>query len=311
MNRFLLYLLLLLIAVCPQGLGSADLPRIFKPGMVSTALHEHSAFIVSPKGNLALWVVSHHGHKIILQSRAINGQWQAPQVAAFSGQYRDEYPFFSADGSCLYFMSWRPHKAGEAPRANFSHWLVERNADGWGSPRLNTQWSDQIWMYSMNQAGDVYGWTRAAENRKDADLVVQAFVRGSYQAALPLGAGINTEAVEYTPYIDPQNRYLIFGRMGTKDKDGLYISFFGEGKWMKAERLPEEINVGKAERFPWVNPDGRVLYFNRQISAPLRFSSDQRIASLEEINKQYLGTPNQGCIFFCSLDPLLRRSRKN
>ena len=81
----------------------APTPHLFAPGVLSTGDDEWG-FTMNPQGD-ALWFnKADRGYRVqvIMESRKdAHGHWQAPRVAAFSGQYRDIDPALSPKTSSI------------------------------------------------------------------------------------------------------------------------------------------------------------------------------------------------------------------
>lgn len=293
MKKYIILILniLILTFVKAQEIGVGSL--LFEPNLISTGLHEHSGFDISPTNDIALWTISLNGHKIILQSIKTNNKWTKPTVASFSGQYRDEYHFFSPDGNTVYFNSYRPENEKDSIKSKFLHWKVKRDGDNWEQPKRNFSWHPDLWAYSMSNSETVYGWAGIDTSKRDADIYIQKKINDKYSDPIRLSDNINTDAIEYCPFIDPEEKYILFGRMGTGENNGLYISFKQEnGEWEKAKRLSTEINKGFAERFPKVSPDGKVLFFNRQVASYKVFSESK--LNYTQIMEKYVHNPSNG-----------------
>jgi hypothetical protein len=89
-----------------------DTPELFAPGIVSTC-KEHSAAMFTPDGN-EVWFARLFPSAIYFMKQE-DDKWTKPQVAPFSGQFddlypyaKDEYPYISPDGKYLFFNSNRP-----------------------------------------------------------------------------------------------------------------------------------------------------------------------------------------------------------
>ena len=79
-------------------------PAVFADGVISTGDYEsHPAF--TPDGRMLYFVKSTPSFTDwkIHVSRYVDGRWSTPEVAPFSGKYRDADPFVTADGKRLYF----------------------------------------------------------------------------------------------------------------------------------------------------------------------------------------------------------------
>ena len=114
-----------------------DTPEFFAPGIVTTRYHEHSAPAFSPDGSEVYWSaflgpLQSKAPQVILYSEQKNGIWTKPEVAPFSGQYTEGNPFFSIDGSILFYGSKRP-KNGKGEPEDRDIWYVERTSTGWSN----------------------------------------------------------------------------------------------------------------------------------------------------------------------------------
>lgn len=71
-------------------------------------------------------------HCKIMVSEVINGSWSEPRVLPFmEGDVNYGHPALSADGQRLYFSANHPDGWG-----GYDIWVTERNADGWGPPKV-------------------------------------------------------------------------------------------------------------------------------------------------------------------------------
>lgn len=291
-------LALVSIPVHSQDLDSelehiGSVPTVISANHISSGLHEHSALDLSPNGNYAIWTISLSGHKIILQINKSESGWTKSEVASFSGQYRDEYHFFSPTGDTVFFMSYRPKNVGGAIQKHFIHWMATNIEGKWTEPMINYDFHKELWAYSMGKNQSVYGWCNLDTTKQDADIYYQKYINGKYTKPELLSDSINSEAIEYCPCISPDGSYLVFGRMGTGNEDGLYISYKKEdNSWTNAKRLTNEVNQGYAERFPKISPDGKVLFFNRQLLRYTSFS-EQRL-NYRDVMKLHLSAPLSG-----------------
>ena len=251
-------------------------PEIFQPGVISTEREEyHITF--TPDGRTAYWSVSDDFFPIsrqatIVYSTLVGGEWTEPQVASFSGVYSDIDPFISPDGSKLYFSSIRPVNGEE--RADADLWVVSREGSGWGEPQhlgplVNSPYDelyasvdeDGVLYFASDRPGGFGGW----------DIYSSTLANESYGPAQNLGAGINSGAWEFNPYITPDGRTLIFTGLNQPDGFGLgdlYASVLKQGEWLPRRNLGDRINSELDEYHPALSPDGKVLFFVRHSYAP-------------------------------------------
>ena len=77
-----------------------------------------------------------------------------------------------------------------------------------------------------------------------------------------LGDAINTTESESNPFIDPEERYLIFSRRRSSGFTDLFISYKRpNGLWTKARSMGRRINTGSHELCANVSRDGQYLFF--------------------------------------------------
>ena len=87
-----------------------DEPQVFAPGFVSTGMAERD-FAMTPDLDeiyytsvLGAWF----NFSGIVVTRQVDGAWSRPEVADFSGRYKDLEPAISPDGQQFFFVSTRP-----------------------------------------------------------------------------------------------------------------------------------------------------------------------------------------------------------
>ena len=87
---------------------------------------------------------------------------------------------------------------------------------------------------------------------------------GKYQAPELLGGGINSEYIEYCPWIASEESYLLFAssRPSTEEKLHLHCSFrLPDGSWSEPRNIHQALGFEREARFPSLSPDGRWLFF--------------------------------------------------
>jgi Tol biopolymer transport system component len=219
-------------------------PTIVGPGVISTLAEEFKA-TVSPDGRILLYVVADHRfhHMTIVESHRQGAAWGAPEVAAFSGVWRDGDPAFAPDGRTVLFITNRPYP-GEPPtrpRHNFNMWRVERRPNGtWGSPvplgkTVNADTSS--FAPSLSSGGVLYFSRGEAIYRVAPDGAPEM---------LPIHGGGD-------PAISADERFLVFD-----DGNGeLLVSCRTPRGWAATKRFDVPPNAGD----PWVTANGRWMYF--------------------------------------------------
>lgn len=249
----------------PPGL----IPKIFAPGIVSTGQNE-SCPAFTPGGNELYFVRGKNSKRVIYFMKEENGQWIAPKIAPFSGEYDDAEFTLSPRGDKLIFISKRPIERNGEPLKYFDIWMVERIGEGWNKPKnlgsvINSDEHeaypslslDRTLYFSSNRQGGKGGW----------DIYRSRFVNGRYTRPENLENSINTENDEFDSFIAPDESYIIFGAVGRKEGSGgcdLYVSFRKrDGNWIKAKNVGKRINSNKGDSYPVVSPGGKYFFFNR------------------------------------------------
>lgn len=251
-------------------------PRLFAPDIVSSHRFEHGTVTFSPDGREAFWSTSmepdESGYSFarLMTSTMENGRWSVPTPPAFGSpdlRAGDDVPFFSPDGERLYFLSRRPHPDLEGPAERI--WYVERDGDGWSEPSVIVGGPNSLghhWQFSVSAQGAIYFASPDPGGAGGDDLYVSRLEGGVYAAPENLGEQVNTGFGETSPFIAPDESYLIFMRSGDPGGHGgvdLYISFRDDrGGWTRAVNMGDQVNSPSHEICPMVTQDGRYFFFN-------------------------------------------------
>ncbi len=250
-------------------------PEVFALDIISSHRFEHGTVAFSPDGTEAFWSSSYepsdsgYSWGRILESRLDGSSWTEPQLATFSTDLfaGDDIPFFSASGERLFFVSGRAHPA-DGSRAE-RIWYVDRADGGWSEPVVIDGGPNSMghhWQFSVTANGDIYFASGDPGGHGGGDIYVSRLVGGEYRAPENVGGGVNGEYSEGSPFIAPDESYLIFMRNGQDDGFGgvdLYVSYEdGAGNWTTAVNMGEPINSASNEICPMVSPDGRYFFFN-------------------------------------------------
>jgi Tol biopolymer transport system component len=244
-------------------------PLVFAPGLVSGDLSSHGYPAFSRDGKSVYWSAyagSFRNQKIYYMDYS-GGGWTSPEVAVFSGEFADGCPVFSPDGERLYFNSARPIGPGDEGGRGYVY-MLDRDGPGWSEerplgPAVNSgRVSMQV---AVTESGAVY-FAAWRGQRQDADIYVSRLSGERYGEPERLGGGVNSGQQDITPYVAPDESYLLFASVGRGDCLGgadLYVSFRKPtGEWTTARNLGEPVNTSGMEAFCGVSPDGRFLFFN-------------------------------------------------
>ena len=230
-------------------------PERFAVGIVKGDLHTSPVF--TPDGSEVYWSLQ---GAMIQVARLENDGWTQPERAVFSASIKDyRDPSISPSGDKLFFLSKGRLPDSQQPEKE-NVWFVERSGEGWGEPRPLGEEVNALslhWQISVAANGDLYFSSGAPDGI--GDIYVSRYVGGRYVQATMLTAPVNTEKVELTPYIAPDESYLVFARMEDENSTPrLYISYAGDdGDWGEPV-LVERVGYGLC---PVVSPDGQYLFY--------------------------------------------------
>jgi ankyrin repeat protein len=245
----------------------AEGPVRFAPGIVSGHGFdsEHSPAAFSPDGKEVYWTQKFRGP--VLVSQLSESGWTRPRPAEFNTEHGEGEPIFSPDGQRLYFLSMRPLAPGSEP-GDEHIWYVERAGEGWSEPRpveavVNAY--QHHWLISVSEAGTLYFASVHEGGFGGHDIYRSRQVNGVHQAPENLGPTINGDGSDHTPFIAPDETYILFSSTGHGTRDGgfhLFISYRGpDGEWLPPLVLDELIAPVDNPLCPIVTADGQFLFF--------------------------------------------------
>jgi Tol biopolymer transport system component len=212
----------------------------------------------------------------ILRISKVDGEWQSPELASFSGMYMDLEPFLAPDGLRLYFASNRPN-AGSAEEKHYDIWYVERDNldDGWSEPvnlgsPVNT--SGNEFYPAVTRSGDLYFTSDGEGTKGKDDIFFSAFQGGQFTKPESLSDAVNSEGYEFNAFVDPDGSYLLYTAYARDDGLGsgdLYISRRDDnGNWSPASNLGESINSSRMDFCPFVDTKGNLYFTSKRIDFP-------------------------------------------
>lgn len=169
---------------------------------------------------------------------------------------------FSPDGKRIYFASNRP--TTEQPnKKDLDIWYVEIKKDIFSKPYhtgniVNSEANETH--PSIAENGNLYF---ARWGRSTNDIFVSEYKNGGYQKPIAL-PNINTNYPESHPFIDPKERFLLFGstRDASRQNGEIYITIKKEDKWSSPLKL-DIINSNLYDYSAKLNSKQNKIYFSR------------------------------------------------
>lgn len=263
--------------------------KIFAKDVISKGNVFASTF--TPDGKTIYFCESTPDRKVITiqYSELKKCRWTRPQRASFSDTSKNTDPYISPDGKTMVFNSNRKRK-NDTTNYQFDIWIARKTKEGWGEPEnielpVNTTNSESFATIARN--GNLYYGTRLPNSTTKQDIYRAKYNNGKYEIPERLDP-INTDEDEGNPFIEPNERFLIFSALNRKDGFGdgdLYISFNENGTWTVPQNMGNEVNTADSEFAPTVSPNGKHLYFSR-IKRPAGFSRQN------PLNKKYVENEN-------------------
>jgi Tol biopolymer transport system component len=235
-----------------------DTPVIFAQGIVSTG-NLHSRLAISPDSKEMFWTAfdMSSGKPVakLMHVAYRNGQWTNSQTPSFASMGEIANPLFSPDGKKLFFN----RKEGNS---GWTTQYVERTDSGWCMPRsdgflLNTS-------SSFTRSGTVYFSDAMTGKLWNRGTYSAQYSPNGYLNRQALDTVINSPYIDYTPYISPDETYLMFSssRPLVDENMFLFISFRNtDGTWSRPQKMNEKMNLSGNARFPTISPDGKYLFF--------------------------------------------------
>lgn len=249
--------------------------KLFSPNFISTRYHEHSMISFNVAENSIAWyVVFTPGQRNFapkgsnLQVVYQSGKWTDPSFVKFLDNRTDFEGSYSPDGKNFYFGSTRSESGGEY-KPDSDIWCVSKNENKWSPParlgnNINTPKYEQ--QPTVSAHGNLYFVGYLENGANGYGIFKSAYNNGKFRKTELLPEVINSEYVDWTPFIDPEERFLLFSstRPGGYGQGDIYISYRLPGnKWSRAENLGPKVNTNSNERFPSISPDGKFLFFTR------------------------------------------------
>lgn len=228
----------------PPGLT----PERFAPGIVSTEHWEYAgAFTPDMKEFYLIRDGGEYEKMTFVVVEYENGQWRESVVSPRVGQ-----PFISPDGKTM-------HLGKRYKKRTESGWSEIKN--------LGPEFEEFRIMRLTASANGTYYFDEAG-NDGDGKIRYSRLVDGERQKPQLADEAVNSGTWLAHPFIAPDESYIMWdgkkdGGFGNSD---IYISFRQQdGSWGEAKNMGQHINTDAWEASASVTPDGKYLFFHRNM----------------------------------------------
>lgn len=229
---------------------------------------------LAPDGQTAYFTraVGGQSREAIYVAHRVAEAWSEPEVAAFSGTFRDKEPYVAPDGRRIYFASQRP-AAGGGARDDLDLFYVERDGDGWGEAVHLAATATPLNEDYPAVAGDgTLVFSRGGEDA-DLDLWIARPAGDGIEAPRRFDRPINSVYAEADPWISADARTIVFSspRIGpdAQGQGDLYLIRRLDDGWTPARTVGFDVNTVAHEYGPVLSGDGQTFYFARGFGGEL------------------------------------------
>ena len=239
------------------------IPELFSPGVISSDINEHSPAAFSPDGKEVYWAVTDGRMMTIKSMKQENGFWTVPQIPAFAEGLECSSPVFSVDGRKLFFTSQDRSKNWE-----ITLWLVEKTRGGWSERKrvddiINT--GDLGYQVSLSKDESLYFGSAREGGFGQEDIYRSRLIDGKYTAPENLGNSINSELIEASVFVAPDESYILFTRIKMENREpdiNFFVSFRRlDGTWTQAVDISEKLDSMSSAFWIGASPDGQYIFF--------------------------------------------------
>lgn len=265
-------------------------PQVFGEGTISSWDFEfNAAFTTDGKTIYFSKALLPDWRKLSVVYSTFDGKtWSKPQLASFSGQYRDADPIITADGTRLIFISDRPSPIEKKP-TDYHFWYVEKTANGWSEAKhlggdFYKETPNPVYP-AISRSGNIY---YCYSDGKDSEIYVVKNQNGKYGMPEKLSFNSPTQR-DIDPAIAPDESFVVFTSSTRKGVGGndLWVSFNDNGKWSEPVNLGNIVNSSGNEGQASLSQDGKTLYFSTIRNKPTQILPRTKKINQAEFEKEF------------------------
>jgi Tol biopolymer transport system component len=192
-----------------------------------------------------------------------------------NSRYEEYAPSVTADGQYLYFTSRRNNTTGEqvdrkgdfkfyedvyySIKGSDGRWSEAEKVEG----QVNTETHDGI-LSVLPSGNAIYVYKNDGKKAGDIWLSIRDNATGKFGAPVELNSPINTAYFEGSTSVTADGKWMYFVSEREKGlgRGDIYMSENNNGVWSTPKNLGAIINTEGDEKFVFIHPDGKSLYFS-------------------------------------------------
>lgn len=314
----LLPVLLTALSTAVAAQGSS--PQIFSPGVISGPANDLSPAF-TPDGKTVFFTRANSSQSTIMVSHMTGARWSTPEIAPFSGEWRDLEPTMAPDGSYLIFVSNRPMSRSEEPLDAFYNgavqpaaggnlWRVDHSPHGWGTPhRLPDVVNSNTSIYSPSIAADGSIYFMQPTGAKTRFHLFRAqSSNGAFATPIALPLSASDDVGDFDPAVAPDESFIVFSSARMPDKGtSLFIAFRRNGSWSAPVYMGDTVSIPHANSIEArLGADHRTLYFSSTHVEPAA-SHQTRAESEKGLERMTQWNDGLANIWQVSLEPWISK----
>jgi len=229
--------------------------ELFAPELINYEVHG-SPFISQDEKEIIIGSMT-EGPKYY---RMIAGVWSLQSVLPFAIPENCNGMFVSPSGKRIYFLIWEDNDE------NF--YFIEKKGNRWTTLRSLGEEVNSFpthWQFTTAKNENLYF-------SSEGNVVVSVFNGNTHLPPVPLKLESNENLEGGTPYIAPDESYLIYsiGRNERDEYTDLYISYrLKNNKWTEPINIGPSINIkDNFDLCPKISPHGKYLFFISRRNSP-------------------------------------------
>jgi Tol biopolymer transport system component len=257
-----------------------DQPSLFELGNINDQKSNVWGICFSPDGKTAYFTKRDAvtNLKRIYETIKTEKGWSEPKIASFS-THEDESPFINAQGTKLFFASYRPLPGGSTSQKYDSNiWYVDKTAEGWSQPKPITGKINQSTIEGnswpagyeagpvTDEKGNLYYWAKSSQTNVTSLYFAPFKTDSTFENPIELIELSSFNHFDSSPTLSPDGNILFFvsdNRTGGLGGSDIFYSVKIDGKWSKPKILmPFLVNSYGDDSFPSFSPDGKYFFYS-------------------------------------------------